>query len=388
MQQNDEQEKFNQLINKDSSEGYEEISEKKTSKLGYILLFMMAIFIIIIAQTVFSDLKEIPAKPNAPAYCIASLKNSDYLKNLSYQQSCRFTDIDKKFNLDSGYNNISAKIDQIASLNKQISSNEASLRSNEREVSKLSRDYELSLQEKMANEKGIIDKSNVKDDVAQKRNEMDDLKKQNALLGKQRDVIISQVDSEIGTLTKSYDDALEFYKNMEAYYKFKVFLLMLLFVLPFFAVSVYLYLKLKKKNSPYTIIFTAIAGASSFLFLQIVLTFLYDILPKEWLARIFRFFMNIPFLRYVIYYGSVILVIVIFGGIVYFIQKKVFSPEKVAIRRLKDNKCPGCSFTLNAEHNFCPKCGQKIKEPCIHCNNLKIRYLSHCPYCGKEKVSN
>jgi hypothetical protein len=41
---------------KDKLDDYEEISEKKTSKLGYILLILMVIFIVSISQGIFSDL--------------------------------------------------------------------------------------------------------------------------------------------------------------------------------------------------------------------------------------------------------------------------------------------------------------------------------------------
>ncbi|MFH1712964.1 MAG: zinc ribbon domain-containing protein [Candidatus Jacksonbacteria bacterium] len=384
MEQNNNQQNAKQTFNSNPSEEYEEISEKKTSKLGYILLIMMAVFMVGVGQTIFSDLKKIPERPNSPSYCMSSFKNSGYLKSLSYAQNCSFTGIDQKFNLDSQYNNILSEINQIISLNKQISSSANSISATESEINKLNKDYDLSLQEKIANEQAIIDKSNIKSNIIQKRSEISNLNQQNLLLENQRDKIIAQINPQISVLIKSYDEAQEYYKDKHAYYKFKVFFLMLLFVLPFFVLSIYFYLKLKRKNSPYTIIFTAIAGSFSILFLQIVLAFLYDILPKEWLARIFKFFMEVPFLRYIIYYSVVILVIGLFGGLVYFIQKKIFNLARVAVRRLKDNKCPGCSFTLNIDHNFCPKCGQQIKEKCVNCNNLKIRYLTHCPYCGNK----
>lgn len=383
MEQDNKQSNNNkQAFSNKATEEYEEITEKKTSKLGYILLILMAAFIVGIGQTIFSDLKDIPERPSSPSYCVSTFKNSSYLNNLSYSQNCRFTETDQKFGLDSQYNNIVPELKQIISLNKQISSNKSSIRSKEREIDKLNKDYDLSLQEKMADEQAIMDKPNIKSGITQKRSEISSLQRQNSSLENQKNRIIEQINPQVAILMESYDEAFEYYRDKNAFYKFKVFLLMLLFVLPFFALSIYYYLKLKRKNSPYTIILTAIVGASSILFLQIVLMFLYEILPKEWLARIFKFFMEVPFLRYIIYYGSVILVIALFGGLVYFIQKKVFAPAKVAIRRLKDNKCPGCSFTLNPEHNYCPKCGQQIKDKCASCNNLKIRYLAHCPYCG------
>lgn len=384
MKQSNDQQNNGRTFSSNSSEEYEEISEKKTSKLGYISLIIMAAFMIGIGQTVFSDLERIPESPNFPAYCIYDFKSLNYLKNLTNEQGCYFTEIDKKFGLDSQYNSILPKISQIASLNKQIYTNEREINARENEIYALNRDYDLSLQEKMANEQAIMDKSNIKTSITLKRNEINNFNQQNLSLEKQRDKIIDQINPQISALIKSYDKAQEYYRNKSAYYEFKVFLLKLLFVFPFFFLSIYFYLKLKRRNSPYTIILTAITGASSILFLQVILMFLYEILPKEWLVRIFEFFMEVPFLRYIIYYGSVVLVIALFGGLVYFIQKKVFNPAKVAIRRLKDNKCPGCSFTLNPDHNFCPKCGQQIKEKCDSCGNLKIHYLAHCPYCGNK----
>jgi uncharacterized membrane protein/predicted RNA-binding Zn-ribbon protein involved in translation (DUF1610 family) len=382
MENNNEQ--LNKQVYDDNhSDDYEEISEKRTSKLGYILLIIMAVFMIGIGQTIFSDLRSIPERPNSPAYCIANFKRTDSLNNLLYLQDCRFSEIDTMFTLDSQYNQLLPQLNQIVSLNTQISNNNHSVNLKNREITKLNKEYDLSLQEKMAEEPGIMDKNNIKSNITYKREKINNLKRQNTTLESQKNNLVSQIKPQINSLIASYDEAYEYYKDKNAWYKFKVFLLMLLFVLPFFGLSSYFYLKLKRKNSPYTIIVTAIMGASAVLFLQIVVMFLYDVLPKTWLTRIFQFFMDVPFLRYIIYYGSVILVIALFGGLVYFIQKKVFNPAKVAIRRLKDNKCPGCSFTLNNEHNYCPKCGLQIKEKCENCNNLKIRYLSHCPNCGK-----
>ena len=372
---------------KNSQNSYEEISEKKTSKLGYILLILMVIFVIGVGETIFSDLNKIPEIPTPPSYCISPFKDSsylEYLKYVSHEESCFFTEIDQKFSLDSQYNNISSELNQIVSLNKQISDNESSISTEEWEINRLNQDYDLSLQEKMADEEAIMDRSDIKSSITQKRVEISDLNQQNSSLENERDEIITQINPQISTLIKSYDEAEEYYQNKSAWYRFKVFLLTLAFVLPFFALSVYLYLRLKRKNSPYTIILTAATTAFSILFLQVIGVFLYDILPKEWLGRIFKFFLEVPFLRYVIYYGSVILVVGIFGGIVYYIQKKVFDPTKVAIRRLKDKKCPGCSFVLDSHYNFCPDCGLQLKEKCEYCGNSKIRYLSHCPNCGKE----
>jgi predicted RNA-binding Zn-ribbon protein involved in translation (DUF1610 family) len=372
-------------VYKNSQNSYEEISEKKTSKLGYILLIIMVVFIIVVGETIFSDLEKIIERPISPSRCISSsiinLENLNYFDCPSYSG---FNEVDKKFGLDTKLNDIKPELQKIAYLNENINSNEIEIRNLESNIHELNKDYDLSLQEKMANEDAIMDKLGIKYQITNLRSKINSLNSNNASLKSQRNSVISQIISSIKLLKQSYDEAYDHYLTTTAWYKFKIFLLTLVFVLPFFILSIYFYLRLKRKDSPYTVILTALTTAFSILFLQVIGVFLYDILPKEWLSRIFKFFLDAPFLRYIIYYGSVILVIGLFGGIVYYIQKKVFDPIKVAVRRLKDKKCPGCSFVLDSDHNFCPNCGLQLKEKCGNCGNLKIRYLSHCPNCGKE----
>ncbi len=371
-----------------SAEGYEEISERKTSKLGYFLLTIMAIFLIVVGQTVFQDLKRLPEKPKRPANCVRRICYNN-LENIRRMPDCRFTKIDKKFELDKRFNKLKPNLNNIISLNGQIKSVRNQIKSKEDELEKLRKKYDLSLQETIAAEEtALMDKLGIKSTILSLRSAVSSLKENLSILQKERHVKIGRIAPEISNLKKLYDEALEYYKDRHAHYSLYVFLFSLAFVVPFFVISLLFYLKLKRRNSPYTIIHTAILCASSVLFMQVVIVFLYETLPSEWLKRIFRVFREIPYLRYILYYGSVLLIVAIFGGIVYYIQKKVFSPKSIAMRRLKNNKCPSCSFTLDSSHLICPKCGYELKEKCSHCGNLKICDLPYCPNCGeKETVS-
>lgn len=372
---------------KSDQNSYEEISEKRTSKLGYVLLILMVGFVVGVGETIFLDLARIPEKPIAPSSCILdSVRN---IKNLTKYSICQdrgvlFNDVDKKFGLDEKYNNIKPQLQDIISLNADIGLNNSEIRKSESDIQRLNREYNLSLQEKMAGEKAIVNKENIKNEITNTRAKISGLQEETRSLESKRDLFVSQISSTARSIEQIYKEAKDYFLNKLAWLKFKVFLLTLVFVLPFFAFSVFFYFKLKRKNSPYTIILTATTTAFAILFLQVVGVFLYDILPKEWLEKIFKFFMEVPFLRYVLYYGSVAIVIGIFGGVVYYIQKKVFNSAKIAIRRLKDKKCPGCSFLLDSQHIFCPNCGIQLKEKCKHCGELKIKYLAHCSNCGKK----
>jgi len=372
----------------ESKNSYEEISEKKTSKLGYILLTIMVCFVIGVGETIFTDLSEIPEEPYAPSYCLSNLINTDEVSNITYFDCPDYTGyeaLDIEFELDSQLENARPRLEKLVNLNAQISDLKYEISNNEKEIKELSSDYDLSLQEKIANEESILEKDTIKADIVDTK----ELSSQNETelnnLIAERDQLAEELTPVIQEIKKTYENANDKYEALVAWYKFKVFLLTLIFILPFFAISTKYYLQHKRKNSPYTIIFTATTTAFSLLFLQVMGTFLYDILPKAWFAKIFKFLLDIPLLSYIIYYGSVLLIIGIFGGIVYYIQKRVYDPIKVAVRRLKDQKCPKCSFTLDSSHNFCPDCGLQLKEQCSHCKKLKIRYLAHCPHCGTNE---
>lgn len=366
-------------------EDFEEISEKRTSKLGYLLLIIMSVFIIGVGETIFFDLADIPDRPYSPSYCADQLTQPESVKNISRVPNCTYRDIDRKFSIDSLVLEMSPGIAKIVSYNEEIQKNKSTLRSLESTQRDLEKQYDLSLQETIAQEDAIVDKDSTKESIVGIRNEI------NALTGR-NDVLVSQINTEyakilgtITTLEKAYDDANEYYLTQKAWYKFKIFGLQLLFVAPFFFISLRSYLRLKKKNSPYTIIFTAVLFSSSILFLQILLFFLYEILPKEWIARIFSILLEIEALRYIIYYGAILLIIGLFGGIVYYIQKKVFDPKRVAIRRYKDAKCPKCEFKINHFQNYCPKCGYTLQEKCSSCGEHKVHGLPYCPVCGVKE---
>ena len=359
---------------------FSEISEKKTSKLGYLFLIALFVFLIILGQTVFQDIGRIPQRPKGPCYGIVSYLSS--LKSITQKPACTFSEIDRQFRLDILVNALHPDVDAIISLNRDILNSKTLIGTNDRRLNTLLRTYNVSLQETIANEAALLDKPEIKKEIVSLRDTNTDLRSQIAALTSQRDNLLERIKPALQELSKAYSEAQVFYKRRVSVYYFKIFLLKLLFILPVFLVFFRLYVKYKKKDSPYTIIITSVFFASTILFLQIVLVFLYEVLPKQWFAQLFKILMSSPLLKYVIYYGSVFLVIFILGGIVYFIQKRIYDPQRVALRHLRGNRCPGCSFDLNLSETFCPHCGRQIKTECTQCSELMYSDLTNCPFCG------
>lgn len=392
-------------------EKYEEIGEKRTTIAGYFLLFLMSAFLVAVGEQVFTDVRQIPALPQPPAQCIArtvgasavyagagnvrngvqgTLSDASVRTALDkYRAStCTFSDTDRAAGIPAAYAKIEPRLQTISDINQEISSLTQAINKERNTLRQLERQYELSLQEKTANERVLYSPAEYQQQIADTRSRIENLEANMRVQESGRDQVVPIILSEARTLGALYEASADAFYSAMAWYRVKVFGLMLLFIIPLFSVALHRYFALKRKNSPYTIIATAVLVASGILLLQTVLVFLYDILPRKWIEYIFSIFAQIVVLRYVLYYGVAALVVLLFGGIVYVIQRRIFDPKRIAVRRLKDNKCPNCSFALHQTQSFCPKCGRKVREHCAACNAARLIDMPFCPSCGNGTMSS
>lgn len=386
----------------DGTEKYEEVSEKQTTKAGYFLLLAMFVFLLIAGETSLSDFGTIPKAPAAPSTCVASVLNTYadaierqpvYSNHFMYygemdgtcDTNLSFSGLDTEFKLDSLYNKMLPQLVALKTLEQSIQSYQRAIDQNTYQQEDLRSSYDLSLQEKIANEQGIIDKSKIKESLAFLISKADELRTPLLLAQSEKAKKIQEITPNLQELWTAYDRASQKYETQMSWYRLWVFLAELMFVLPLFVIITRWYLVLKRKNSKSTVIALSALAASTILFAQVMLSFLYDIVPHKWFLQLLAMFQNIVILRYVLYYGTVALVIGIFGGIVYLIQKRLFDHKVLAIRRLKNNKCPSCEFTLNDNQDFCARCGVHVREKCTTCNGKRFLDLPFCPECGSVK---
>lgn len=193
---------------------------------------------------------------------------------------------------------------------------------------------------------------------------------------------IKKVDEE---LKVAYKPVFAEHNKRLRWYEFKVFLIQFLFVLPLFFLVLRWYLKLLKKDSPYTIILMGILAVAGILLLRVILFWFWGL----FLARIIEIFLQwmqkFQLIRSLVFYLGMVLSFLIFGGAVYYLQKKIFDPARVAIRRFRQKQCPNCQTNLDLSQNFCPQCAYQLKEKCTSCGNMRFKDLPACPYCGNKK---
>ena len=190
------------------------------------------------------------------------------------------------------------------------------------------------------------------------------------------------IDNEI---REAYKPVLEEYNKQLRWYDFMVFLLQFVFVLPFFWIVFALYLRQYRKNSPYAVIYLGILGVASILLLRVILMWFWGLFLQSVLETIFRWLAEFELLRSIVFYGGMLLSFAVFGGAVYYLQKKIFDPRRVMLRRFRARQCPHCQTDLNLSGLYCPNCGRQIRDKCPQCAGERFINLPACPHCGASK---
>ena len=127
---------------------------------------------------------------------------------------------------------------------------------------------------------------------------------------------------------------------------------------------------------------TAMLGVASLLLIRIILVWFYGLFLQQVLEVLIRWFSKYGFFKSILYYFFMAFSFMVFGGAVYFLQKRIFDPRRVAMRRFRAKQCPHCQTSLDLSHDFCPNCGHQIREKCSQCGQARFVGLPHCPSCG------
>lgn len=371
-------------------------TEQKTPKAGYILLIIMFVVSLYFGWRALDDLGNVPRKPELLSRCAASFitytwedygryPSPEYIYapavepyEFSYppkqeKPECVFSSFEVAYGVPVIFEK--RKSQDLALFNAELD-----LQKVNRTIDDLERQYNLGLQERIAEEqRKLYPVLEIQNQLAGLRGERTDLENRISAIRAE----LKPLDDELKTV---YLDVMRDYRSAWRWYEFKVFLLELLFVLPIFWFVFQVYRKLLLRHSPYTIIWTALLGVVAVLFARILLVWFWDLFLARVLEEIWDYIRNIALLRSLVFYGGMFLSIAVFGGATYFLQKHIFDPKRVAMRRLREKKCPRCQASLDLAQTFCPNCGMRIREACSSCGKLRFAGMRFCEHCGKEII--
>ncbi len=109
----------------------------------------------------------------------------------------------------------------------------------------------------------------------------------------------------------------------------------------------------------------------------------YDIIPKKLLQEIFAWlesFNLVAIWHYLVIFTAVITALVV----IYLLQKKIFSHERLLQKRIAKGLCQRCGEYLPADAKACPGCGFLQFTHCSHCQQETYVHGNFCRVCGNR----
>ena len=383
---------------KEESKGfapYEDINGKRTSALGYFFLILMVIFGITQGQFFLNAVQSTVDRPQSNSYCLSTLLGlSGADINTSYRYSgfsssgfgnCATSVRENALGLNSVYS-------QAGDISKKIASLESERTSLQNQINNLSNrraenrdDYQTALIEDVAQTEGVLESRGLGTSMVGLDKNIASLQQQLRV----KETELEKYNFQLQQLAKSNEAKLvsvqDQYVHEMKVYEFNKFFVSFILIAPIFYLVWRRYSVAKENRSENVIIWGGLVATFGFIFAQIILVFVYDVLPKELIQAVFEFLSAFSFLWVLLYWSGFVLVPLFFGWLIYLIQRKLYNKKAVLFRTLKNSQCPQCTMKIHPQMNNCPLCGYKLKEQCQVCGHMTLKDGDFCEVCGVSR---
>ncbi len=399
--------KKDQVVTDGAYAPYEEIDAKRTSKLGYFFLILMVIFGVWQGNNFLRAIEDTITTPPRNSWCSAEIasyahmqtfRSGSYDYSYSYEydyslrpsgtpQDCAFTDRERAVSLDGAYAKILPLKNQLTSLDTVLNNIQRDINSARMVRERTANDYQTSLVEDIAKTEngGVLDSNALGGGVMSQDQYIASKEAELAVRTAERQRLMVQIETSakqyIGALTTVNDQ----YASEMRVYEFKQFALSFVLVIPLFYFAWRKYNKARLNRSEYTIIWGGIVATFGLIVAQVLLVFVYQILPHQIIQALLKFLASIKIIWTLLYWLGFILVPLFFGFLIYLIQKKFYNKRAVMMRALKSGHCPNCSLTINHTMNNCPVCGYELKSKCEACGAMSMSGGAFCESCGVRR---
>lgn len=367
-----------------------EIKEQRTSFLGYFLLIVMFVATLSTGFEVLGEVDSLVDRPHEFNRCLSLRYGEQYYGTADHRYQSRNRLVHCDFTnagllpprIQELIGSLKHEVTLIA-LNKQLKQDRAALKNTQAELDTYANvSQSASLKQgvpiegvngaHVGVEKTFQYRERLKTQIAN-----NDIHRQQLL--REDGPVLSQLSRHIALLKEQEKEA-------KFYYDLKVMFLQLVLTGILFGAALWQWKRLKAKNSPYTIIWSTVTASQSILFVWVLGGFIWSYLPHRFMAQLLSFISASEVLQYLAYLLYMLLPILILGGIVWWIQKRLYAPYAVATRRLNKQQCPSCGFHLTGvEQKHCPSCQHRLRSPCRSCEHGTYRDLPYCEGCGIEQ---
>ncbi|NDK19331.1 zinc ribbon domain-containing protein [Candidatus Gracilibacteria bacterium] len=172
--------------------------------------------------------------------------------------------------------------------------------------------------------------------------------------------------------------------RLEFYYPLKRLGVELLFLVPLFLV-VWFWNNhsVRRRNGAQTLVSSHLLVVIFIPIFWKICEGIFEIIPKQLLQALMQWLQDLQILMFW-YYFLILLAIGVTLGVIYFLQKKIFSRERLIEKRIERGECQFCGKRLKDGDIFCPFCGENQFRKCTKCKEETYRELPLCRKCGKE----
>jgi len=379
---------------------YEEIDAKRTSKLGYFFLILMVIFGIWQGNNLLSSIQESIDRPIPNTSCTDTLakyaKVNPYDNYSSYDSyyynyadnnaPCTFTNREITLGLNTAYNQTVPYLEQLKLVAQKVSSLVSSLEQERYRRSQNIDEYQAALIEDVAGKTdangNVLDTSAIGTSVSTGATKIGQLEQALQASQLEQERLVEIITQNATVFRETLIEAYNRYENEVRMYELTIFLVSVILIFPVFYFSWRKYGNSKQRRSEYAIIWGGVVATFGFMSAQVLLVFIYEILPYRILEALFAFLSGFAILWTLLYWLAFILVPAFFGFLIYLIQKKFYNKQAVTMRALKNGHCPHCSLKVLPTMNNCPICGYHLKTKCENCSHMSTSGGSFCEVCG------
>lgn len=175
-------------------------------------------------------------------------------------------------------------------------------------------------------------------------------------------------------------------RRLNFWYPLKRLAMEMAFLLPLIMLFYFWYSSSIKRNKPYqTLVSTHLLVVAFIPVIFKIMELVYDILPQKLLKHLIELLESFKLVA-IWYYLMMVIGILAALALIYFLQKKIFSHQRLMNKRISKGQCQQCGVRLPANNKVCHACGYQQFRQCHHCNSPTFVNSEYCIECGEREL--
>ena len=173
-------------------------------------------------------------------------------------------------------------------------------------------------------------------------------------------------------------------RKLNFWYPVKKLGMEMIFLLPLFLIFYFWNMKSLAASRPFQSLVSSHLLVIVFIpVLFKIVELIYDILPKKFFKQLIDLLESLQLVA-LWHYLMMAVIILASLALIYFFQKKLFSREKLMVKRISKGACQNCGIHLPENTSVCPFCSFEQFKNCSNCGKPTYVFGIFCKECGHK----